>query len=658
MFRGSTSTASFHLLCSGLLLALPVTALISLCLFALATPVRGQDPAGFPGSLAVERAMAMNDRIRDQYLYQQPDSAILLARELLSFAKEHQLREMQAKAYNLMGVALYQQGLFAEALGNHEEALTISRSSGLLLQEATALNNMGSIFQDQDDPVRALDCFSSSAALLEKSEDKRIYPAVLANIGIIYSGTRDYLRAIEYFTRSLEADRAEGNDIGVASSLNDLGLIWLELGDAQKALSMFEEARKIHDRNKSDKGTAHSINNAGLVFLKQGDYARALSHFRNALSLRQKIDYRQGVANTLADIGKTFRSMEQTDSAMHYLHAAHDLALRTGLISLAGETSQALYMFYKNLGKPGKALEMLEIHRQMQDSLSQQKIEEKLAQQKFQAEYDRREALFEAEVARQKLESDLSASKRSQQLKLSLAILTGLLLVTGILIVQRNRIAKEKKKSDELLCNILPEQTAAELKAAGTAETKSYASATVLFADFKDFTTHTPKFTPNALVARLNDYFSAFDEIVGRHGVEKIKTIGDAYMAAGGLPQERPGHACDVVAAACEMLNCVQKKKQELEARGEIAFELRIGIHTGPLIAGIVGTRKFQYDIWGETVNIASRMQSHGTPGKINLSDTTYVLVKNAFSCSYAGEIEAKGLGRMRLYHVGKEGKT
>lgn len=629
--------------------------LVSLCLPALVNPVLSQDPTGSNRAQAVERALAMNDRIRDQYLYQQPDSAILLARELLSYATDQQLEEMQAKAYNLIGVALYQQGHFAEAIGNHEEALAISRRARLLLQEATALNNMGSIFQDQGDLVRALDCLSSSAALLEKADDQKIYPAVLANLGIIYSGTRDYPRAIEHFTRSLEADRAVGNDVGVASSLNDLGLIWLEQGDGQKALSMFEEARQIHERNRSDKGTAHSINNAGLVYLRQGDFARALSHFRMALSLRKKIDYRQGVANTLADIGRTFRSMERADSAMHYLHAAHDLAMNTGLISLAGETSLALYQVYKYQGNPGKALEMLEIHRQTQDSLSQQNIEEKLAQLKFQAEFDRREALFEAAVARQKLEAELAASKRSQQLRLSLAILAGLLLITGILIVQRNRIALEKKKSDALLCNILPEQTAAELKATGTAETKRYAQATVLFADFKDFTRHTPQFSPNALVARLNDYFSAFDEIVGRHGVEKIKTIGDAYMAAGGLPQERSSHARDAVAAACEMLDYVQKKKAEFEARNEIAFELRIGIHTGPLIAGIVGTRKFQYDIWGETVNIASRVQSHGTSGKINLSESTYGLVKNDFKCSYAGETEAKGLGKIHLYHVERE---
>jgi len=229
---------------------------------------------------------------------------------------------------------------------------------------------------------------------------------------------------------------------------------------------------------------------------------------------------------------------------------------------------------------------------------------------------------------------------------------TVVFLFAIVFLMQRNRISKEKKRSDELLLNILPAETAEELKATGSAKVKSSESVSVLFTDFKNFTQASEKLSPEELVAEINLCFSEFDRIITRHGIEKIKTIGDAYMCAGGLPAANQTHPFDVIEAGFEMIAFIEKNKQDKIARGLPFFEIRLGIHTGPIVAGIVGIKKFAYDIWGDTVNTASRMESSGVPGKVNISQGTYELVKDRYKCIHRGKIEAKNKGEIDMYFV------
>ena len=226
------------------------------------------------------------------------------------------------------------------------------------------------------------------------------------------------------------------------------------------------------------------------------------------------------------------------------------------------------------------------------------------------------------------------------------------LLFAGVFFSQRNRISKEKKRSDELLLNILPEETAEELKTTGTAKAKSFDSVSVLFTDFKNFTQASEKLSPEELVEEINHCYCEFDKIITKHGIEKIKTIGDAYMCAGGLPVSNSTHPVDVVQAGLEMVEFIERNKNERIAKGQPFFELRCGVHTGPVVAGIVGIKKFAYDIWGDTVNTASRMESSGEIGKVNISGTTYELIKDKFHCEHRGKVKAKNKGEIDMYFV------
>lgn len=272
----------------------------------------------------------------------------------------------------------------------------------------------------------------------------------------------------------------------------------------------------------------------------------------------------------------------------------------------------------------------------------------------MQYEFDKKEALAKAEQEKK----DVIVRKELQRQKLLRnGFLIGfavVLLFAGVFLTQRNKIKKGKKRSDELLLNILPAETAEELKATGTAEAKDFDQVTVMFTDFKNFTQASEKMSAHRLVNEINRYFSEFDRIVSKFNIEKIKTIGDSYMCAGGLPVKNKTNAEDVVNAALEICDYMQKRISEAD---NLQLEIRIGIHTGPVVAGIVGIKKFAYDIWGDTVNIASRMESSGESGKVNISGTTHELIKDKFVCTYRGKIQAKNKGEIDMYFVVSPGQ-
>lgn len=213
-------------------------------------------------------------------------------------------------------------------------------------------------------------------------------------------------------------------------------------------------------------------------------------------------------------------------------------------------------------------------------------------------------------------------------------------------------IQDEKKHSDDLLLNILPLEVAKELKQKGYASPKHFDNVTVLFTDFVGFTLISEKLTPTELVEEINICFTAFDKIIQRNGLEKIKTIGDAYLAVCGLPIEDKDHAKKTVLAAIEIIEFINKREVE---GGQ--FKIRVGINSGSVVAGIVGVKKYSYDVWGDTVNIAARMEQNSKNGKINISETTYELVKNNFNCLHRGKIEAKNKGEINMYFVDENTK-
>lgn len=220
--------------------------------------------------------------------------------------------------------------------------------------------------------------------------------------------------------------------------------------------------------------------------------------------------------------------------------------------------------------------------------------------------------------------------------------------------ISKDEIEKERTKSDSLLLNILPADIAEELKSVGNVGARGHHAVSILFTDFKEFTKIAESMPPDKLVSELDACFKAFDQICEKHGVEKIKTIGDAYMAAGGLGETKFDSVKNTILVGLEMIRFLDERRKERASSKDITFEMRAGIHTGPVIAGVVGSKKFQYDFWGNTVNTASRLETNSEPGKLNISRSTYEFIKldKNFDFEYRGKIEAKGKGAIEMYFV------
>ena len=218
--------------------------------------------------------------------------------------------------------------------------------------------------------------------------------------------------------------------------------------------------------------------------------------------------------------------------------------------------------------------------------------------------------------------------------------------------LEKAAVEKERDISEELLNNILPAETAKELKEHGQTLTKRHELVTVLFCDFQGFTQISEDIPPEELVKFLGTIFEGFDRIIGDNKLEKIKTVGDCYICAGGLKKDSKNQARQVILAAQEMVKFLYQFNITQKNNNKPIFNGRIGINTGPVVAGIVGIKKYAYDIWGDTVNIAARMEQASKPGRINISENTYHLIKEEFKCEYRGKIEAKGKGAINMYFI------
>jgi class 3 adenylate cyclase len=307
--------------------------------------------------------------------------------------------------------------------------------------------------------------------------------------------------------------------------------------------------------------------------------------------------------------------------------------------------------------------------------LQNRKKDDTISNQQTAIEAQQREIQLQKEVVKLKerekiLEQERLETRNRNNLILGGSVLSIILLAATVIIfiiqrsnrklsqknalieAQKNEIEIEKEKSDALLLNILPAKTAHELKEKGQTEPQFYETVSVIFTDFKGFTHISEKLTPQQIIHELNVCFQKFDEIIEKHNLEKIKTIGDAYMCAGGIPEKNSTNPVDAVRAALEMQEFMRAWKEEKIKKGEDFFELRLGIHTGALVAGVIGKKKFAYDIWGDTVNLAARMESSGEVGKVNISGETYRFIKDRFTCTHRGKIPAKNKGEIDMYFV------
>jgi adenylate cyclase len=604
----------------------------------------------------IARATAYYDYVWDRYLYSNPDTAEILAKELHTFAQTHKFTRAAAMAYNLQGVANAMKGNYPIALDNYKKSLAIDERNGYKKGITGALNNIGNIYLNQGNYPQALDYYHRSLKIYEEIADKKGIALILNNIGNIYSLMKDYPRSLEYQLKSLAVCQEIDDKRGAASAMSNIGNAYLNLKNYPLALDYFKKALRFFEVTGDKTGMAINYVNIGRFYEDQGNYTLALEYSQKSLELNKSMGAKQPMATDQINIGRQYKKLGKYALALDYCRGGLLLAEEVGALKQQKAACECLYETHKASGTSKLALDYHEQMIRLNDSINNTETTRKIVQLDMQYAFDKKETIAKAE---QEKKDAVTAQELRRQKLVRNGFIGGfavVLLFAGVFLSQRNRIGKEKKRSEELLLNILPEETAKELKEKGHSDAQLVDDVTVLFTDFEGFTALSEKVTPQELVADLHACFSAFDRLCEKYGIEKIKTIGDAYMAAGGLPTPKQNHAKDTVSLALEMAEVVEIEKARKMAANLPYFDIRIGVHTGPVVAGIVGIKKFQYDIWGDTVNTASRMEASGVPGKVNISQATYEQLKEdpAFSLISRGKIHVKGKGEMEMYFVSR----
>ncbi len=587
------------------------------------------------------KAFLLTELSWELYIVGENARAIDLASKALELSQKSNYKFGIATAYSRLGDVLEERGDYYEALKNYNASLEISKQTGNKKGLASCYNNMGLAYKELGNYPKALENYLASLKIREELKDKKGMARNYNNIAIIYSEQENYDEALKNFLISLKWKTETGDKNGMASCYNNIGIVLKKKGNFTESFKNYQASIELNLKEGNKGALANVYNNLGELYMVQKKYTDAINTQSLALQLVKEIGDKRGISVSFHNLSETYFNSGKLDLARVYADSALSQSLLIGHKIKIKETSLLLASIDSAQQKFPLALEHYKLFTIYKDSMLNEVNNKQVTQMKTLYETEKKDN----EISLLNKDKEIQQKEISRQKLMRNGFIAGfvfVLLFAGIFFIQRNRITKEKKRSDELLLNILPEEVAEELKEKGYADAKQFDEVTVLFTDFKGFTSIAEKLSAQDLVKEINECFSAFDTICEKHNIEKIKTIGDAYMAAGGLPVANKTHAEDVVKAALEIRDFMKNK----------TFEIRLGIHTGNVVAGIVGIKKFQYDIWGDTVNTASRMESSGEAGKINISETTYQLVKDKFSCGYRGEIEAKGKGKVKMYFV------
>jgi class 3 adenylate cyclase len=598
------------------------------------------------------RYKSMRDLVYEVYLFTNPDTAYILAEEALQKSSASNDLYWMVRFSSLMGISLAIRGKSQEAYDIFLKSLEWSYELDLPADIATSLAQMGNISHHLGNYQEAIRYHMEAWKVFENGNDPDNAAASCTALGNIYRQIKDYDNAQAYYEKGLVLADSLENRNRMAVILQNLGELLKEKGDWEDALQYYEKGLEIKEENNYHTGIPTSLASIGEIHLKLKDYPKSKHFLERAIDKSREIGNPQAESHALVQLGYWHLESGQMTEARRSGEMAHRIAKDIGNNNNLGRAAKLLYTVYKDLGLASMALEMYETHIRVRDEVNNEENNRELISQQYKYEYEKKEAL--AKLEEEKKDAIAAANlKRQKTLRNTALGGFGLMLLSSLIfLAQRNRIKKEKAISEELLLNILPYEVAEELKEKGSAEAKLFDQATVLFTDFKHFTKIAENLSPSQLVKEIDICFQAFDRIMEKYGIEKIKTIGDAYMAAGGLPVVDSASAVDVVNAALDIRDYMLEHKRDYLEKGREIFEIRIGLHSGPVVAGIVGIKKFQYDIWGDTVNAAARMESSGEEGMVNISGETYELVKDHFKCKHRGKIVAKNKGEVDMYFV------
>ncbi len=590
--------------------------------------------------------------IGNTYLSTEIDESLKYGNEANILAEKLKYIKGRGYAHKLLGICNYNQGNFFEAIIQFKASLEAFEEIQFKDGISNLLNNLGSSYSVIGDDAKSIEYYLKSMHVAEQIKDKLRIATNLNNIGGVYANrptTAD--KALLYYLRALPIFEEINYNDGIGTVSLNIGEAYFRKGAYSFARKYFETSARLFEGTAD---AAQALNYLGEMYAEEKDFDKAFRYHRQAIEITERLGAKLELMRSLLSLAKTQSKSDNVAGAIETYRRAQLIGEEVRARQEVKITYESLSKLYAETYEFKEAYKYGALLSSIKDTLYNTAEDKKVQQLQFNFDMNKKEAEIKVQdvtIQRQKIINYAAG-------------VTGFLLVLLVIGIYKryqytrktNKIIQnERDRSKELLLNILPEETAHELETHGHAKTRYYENVSVLFTDFKGFSTIAGKLSPQDLVAELNDYFVAFDEIVGKYNLEKIKTIGDAYMCAGGIPTANDTHPLDAVEAGMAMQEFMRTRNQTRKEKGLEGWELRIGIHSGPIVAGVVGKKKYAYDIWGDTVNIASRMESNGEPGKVNISAATYALIKDEFECLYRGKISAKNIGEIDMYFVEHE---
>lgn len=596
-------------------------------------------------------------------VFELPDSGMALARKQLELAQRTGVKQAEYEAQTTLAVGCSMHSDYTAALGHLQECLVLAKSMHDRKREANTYSNMSNVYRSLGDLPAALDRLQRSLRIDMELGNKEGLAGTYNNLGTIQTELNNHLEALGHYRMSAALAEELDSDRGRAQAALNLGSAYLNLGEPDTAAALFVRGLDLYRRigRKLEQGMA--FNNLGRAYGMLGREHEAFASLDSAERILTALGSMKQLVRTYWNRGNLLLEEGHARKAIEACATGDRIAGQNGLLQQRVECLQCLHQAYHQVGDDRHAYQAQSEYLVVEDSLRGLNNSKEVTRMEVTRVFQERMMADSLETERRMHEQELQAQERvaaeREQRNMVLYAGIGVLLLAGGLwnrlrYTRRSRAAiqREQERSEGLLLNILPKQVAEELKDKGAAEARLLEHVTVIFTDFKGFTSMAEKLGPKELVQDIHECFSAFDRICEEHRVEKIKTIGDAYMAAAGIPQPSTTHARDALRAALAMRDFIEQGKAHRQSKGLPYFEIRIGVHSGPVVAGIVGLRKFQYDIWGDTVNTASRMESSGEPGMVNVSETAYDLMKDdpSFRFVARGQVKAKGKGEMPMW--------
>ena len=526
-----------------------------------------------------------------------------------------------ARSLSHIGIVFSSLSNFPKSLEYYEKALHIYEEIGINIGISANLGNIGLVYQRLSDYPKAIEYYEKALQINEEIGNKNYIATNLGNIGSVFFRLSNYNNAIEYSKKALQIFEELGIKDGISANLGQIGGVYLSLSDYSKALEYFEKALQINEEIGNKLGIGTNLENIGYIYKELSNFTKALEYFYSSLNFKEEIGNKIGIASTLLNIGETYKELSDFPKAIESIKKSLELSLEIGSKEIQKHCLEVFSQIYDNIGEIEQAFIYYKQFIEVKDEILSEETKNKAQQ------FDQR----------RKIEED----EKSRQLKLA-------------------RFQEQEK----ILHNILPSKIADRILNQETFIADHFNSVSVLFMDLVGFTALSSIVPPKQLVYLLDTIFQRADEVLEKFGLEKIKTIGDGYLAVANVTTPLEEHQKASALAALQLLETMRDFKVNIPSDiGETTWtkdmndiEIRIGIHTGEVVAGIIGKNKYTYDLWGDAVNIASRMESHSEAGRIHISEDFAKSIENhpEFSIIPRGEITIKGKGIMNTYWLEK----